>query len=153
MMKGTASILAALLLATGCAAITNTAPITVNNGSTQKKTYAPIINSLSASPTNTTAGQPLTFDCQATDPNGQALSFTWSSTGGVISANAGKSISWTPPASASTYPVQVVVTNQDGLSTSGSLNVIVRADGNVSVGTAATSSATSSATASYSVLP
>lgn len=133
MFKSTLTALVLALGLAGCAALVNTAPIDINKKASDAKTYAPIISSMTASPTNTTTGQPLTFDVRATDPNGQALSYSWSTTSGVISASAGQMVSWVPPSTPATYPVQVVITNLDGKSTSGSLNVIVKADGNVSV--------------------
>ncbi|MNR94121.1 PKD domain protein [compost metagenome] len=132
MMKLWTTLLMVSSLA-GCAVLTNTAPINLNKGAETKAT-APVINSLSASPTNLTTGQPITFDVKASDPNGKSLEYRWNATGGVISANVGQSISWTPPSEPNTYPVQVTVTNSDGLTSSGTLNVIVKADGNVSVG-------------------
>lgn len=133
MFKSTLTALVLALGLAGCAALVNTAPIDLNKKTADAKTYAPIISSMTASPTNTTTGQPLTFDVRATDPNGQAIQYSWSTPNGVISASAGQTVSWTPPTIAGAYPVQVVITNLDGKSTSGTLNVIVKADGNVSV--------------------
>lgn len=135
MIKQIAASLA-ILTFTGCAALGNTAPIDVNKGSKtqQSKLYAPIIASMTSNPTNTTTGQPITFEVKATDPNGQQMQYSWSTPQGALSASAGQLVSWTPPSAEGIYPIQVTITNLEGLSTSGSLNVIVKADGKVAVG-------------------
>ena len=134
-MKKMMSLAVTALALTGCAALVNTGDIDLDKQK-QQKTYAPIISSMTANPTNTTTGEPITFEVKASDPNGQAIQYSWSSSQGVISASAGQLVSWTPPSIEGVYPIQVTITNQDGLSTSGSLNVIVKANGQVSVGAA-----------------
>lgn len=95
----------------------------------------PVLNALSANPTSTlvTSGQPITLQAQASDPDGDTLSYDWSSTGGTLSSTAGQLVYWLPPSTPGTYVVSLAVTDSHGLTTSGSVNVVVDTQGQVTV--------------------
>lgn len=128
-----ACFLAAAMLLTGCgnrqiAALPPVAP-KVRPVEVQG-VHNPLIQSLTANPTNQTApGQPLTFQAVAFDPDQDVMQFNWSATGGVLSATVGQAVSWMPPASPGVYTVTVTIVDGHGGSTVGSLNLITQADG------------------------
>ncbi|MDB5102203.1 MAG: hypothetical protein JWM80_6624 [Cyanobacteria bacterium RYN_339] len=85
----------------------------------------PIIDSFTQNINEVKPGQPVTFTVVAHDPNKAALQFNWSSTGGVMSSNTGRVVSWEPPTDPRTYTVTVVITNANGGVATGSLNMTV----------------------------
>lgn len=118
----------AIALMVGCAANVN-APGGGGGGS--NGIQPPVINALTTNPSSVTVtnGQPLTMQVAASDPNGEALSFNWSATGGTLNSTTGQLIYWVPPSTPGLYSVSVVVTDAHGASTSGSVNVTVNGQG------------------------
>lgn len=97
----------------------------------------PVIQSFTANPGNLVpAGQTITFQVVAYDPNDEVLQYNWSATGGTLSTNTGQVVSWLPPTKAGVYTVSATVANARGGFGMGSLNLTVQADGTTSVGTA-----------------
>jgi hypothetical protein len=70
----------------------------------------PTITSLTPSATEVTRGGSCTISCVASDPDGDALTYSWSATGGSISGN-GSSVTWTAPDAVGTYSVTVTVSD------------------------------------------
>ena len=68
------------------------------------------------------------YTCNASDPNLERLSYSWSQEGGNLGWNWGKTVRWFAPESSGKGVIRVVVTNEDGLSASDSLRVTVRAE-------------------------
>ena len=68
----------------------------------------PTINSLIANAAWTTPSGSLQVTCNATDPDSDALSYQWTTTGGKISGT-GAAVNWTAPQGVGTYNVTVVV--------------------------------------------
>jgi hypothetical protein len=100
-----------------------------------EKNQLPTITSFTSNPTNTTTpGQAITFALDVVDLDGDVLKYTWTATGGTLSTNTGRSVIWTPPASAGVYVVQVSISDQKGGTAEGSQNVTVKADGTATVG-------------------
>lgn len=99
-----------------------------------KGTRNPIIQSFTATPTNVTQGQAITFQVAAHDPDRQPLQLNWSATDGTLSTNAGHVVSWIPPATPGTYTVMVTVSNGRGGFATGAHNLIVQADGSAKIG-------------------
>jgi hypothetical protein len=99
-----------------------------------KGTRNPIIQSFTATPTNVTQGQAITFQALAHDPDGQPLQFNWSTTDGTLSTNTGQVVSWIPPAKPGTYTVMVTVSNGRGGFATGAHNLIVQPDGSAKIG-------------------
>jgi hypothetical protein len=87
----------------------------------------PIISSLAADASWTLPSGSLQVACTASDPDGDALSYEWTATGGNISGT-GEVVSWTAPQEVGIYSITVVV--RDGYrgedTTSLSLSVSTR---------------------------
>jgi hypothetical protein len=85
----------------------------------------PLIDSFTQNIPQVKQGQPVTFTVVAHDPNKRPLQFNWSSTGGTLSTNTGRVVSWDPPEGAGIYTVTVVISNGNGGVAAGSLNLTV----------------------------
>lgn len=137
MRNGLAVLLAGLAIA-GCT-IQNTTYVPSNLGSDTSDTSnsahsTPVILSLTASPTSLSQpGQSISINVDAYDPKGRSLRYTWSATGGTLSATTGSLIAWKAPATPGTYTVNVLVSNDTGGTTAGSLNIRVGSDGSAVV--------------------
>ncbi len=75
---------------------------------------APIISSLAASQPIILPSGNTSISCTATDPDGEALSYSWNAASGTISGS-GNQITWTAPAIAGIYSVMCTVSNTSGL--------------------------------------
>jgi len=94
----------------------------------------PVIQAFTANPSNfVEAGQPITFQVVAHDPGNQPLQYNWAATGGTLSTTTGQLVIWNPPTKAGTYTVQTMISNARGGATSGSQNLIVKADGSINL--------------------
>jgi hypothetical protein len=89
---------AMLFLAPSCTTLTN---------------RPPVITSLEAQPEKVIPLESCQITCNATDPNGDALSYEWTATGGNI-IGTGAVVNWTAPREVGTYNVTVIV--KDGYS-------------------------------------
>ena len=67
----------------------------------------------------------LTIICKASDPNGDTLSYTWSSNAGTITGE-GSLINWTAPSVEGIYSIQVSVDDGRGESVMASVDILVR---------------------------
>lgn len=83
----------------------------------------PAISSIAPNPISISPGEVSTITCTATDVNGDALTYTWYAASGTISGT-GPTIYWTAPASTSTYPISVTVSDGHGGSIQASTNVL-----------------------------
>jgi hypothetical protein len=83
----------------------------------------PIINSLIAEKEVATLTESQ-ITCQATDADGDVLSYQWSADGGTIKGE-GSSINWVAPDTAGNYTVKVTVTDGKGGEATDSTNVAV----------------------------
>ena len=98
---------AVLLLASSC---------TVN--------YRPIITSLEAEPDYWTAPLgSLNVTCNASDPEGDELSYEWLASGGNITGT-GAAVNWTAPEEVGMYDITVVVTDSLGREATGSIALV-----------------------------
>ncbi len=88
----------------------------------------PVIQSIQKSAPYAEPSGVLSLHCLASDPNGDALQYTWSKTGGLLSG-AGSSVSWTAPASEGIYTVSVTVDDGKGLTASESVKILVKSFG------------------------
>jgi hypothetical protein len=84
----------------------------------------PIITSLVADAEWTLLGGTLQLMCTASDPDGDELSYEWSTTGGDISSM-GAIVNWTAPEEVGIYDVIVVVTDGHGSSATDSVSISV----------------------------
>lgn len=142
MRKEFAVLLAGLAIA-GCT-IQNMTNAPLNQGvdgneTGNSATSIPVILSLTASPTTLSQpGQSISINVDAYDPKGRSLSYTWFATGGTLSATSGKLIAWKSPATAGTYTVNLLVSNDTGGTAAGNLNIKVSANGSAVVTTPVT---------------
>ena len=74
----------------------------------------------------TNPGMPVTVLANATDPDGDALQYTWTATGGRLSSTVGQAVTWTPPDQAGGYSVAVTALDGRGGTASGAARVDVR---------------------------
>ncbi len=86
---------------------------------------APVINSLTPAANNLWPGGSTTIACNASDADGDALTYTWTANGGLI-AGSGNTITWNAPNATATYEVHCKVEDGKGGSVTRSVNVTVR---------------------------
>ena len=67
----------------------------------------------------------ITFNCVAMDEAPQSLSYSWSASSGIISGN-GATASWDAPAGEGVIEIEVVVTDEQGQSTTATTEILVR---------------------------
>ncbi|MBU0692039.1 cytochrome c family protein, partial [bacterium] len=82
----------------------------------------PIITAVIAAPDSVGTGEYTTIFVQAYDPNGDEMTYAWTTTGGTVSATTGAFVTWTAPTELGLYQVSVTVTDDDG-SDDGSVTV------------------------------
>ncbi|MFH0887433.1 MAG: hypothetical protein V1843_04620, partial [bacterium] len=78
---------------------------------TIKEGFEPIISSISASPEKVLPGGATSIKVTASDPEGGALTYNWSSAKGSLSSTSGSEISWTAPSDTGVYTVSVNVSD------------------------------------------
>jgi hypothetical protein len=83
----------------------------------------PTINGLVADANWTAPLGSIQVTCNATDPDGDELSYEWSTTGGDISGT-GAVVSWIAPKEVGTYYITAVVTDSHGENVTGSIALI-----------------------------
>lgn len=89
---------------------------------------APVILALDAVPGNSVApGATVVLHAEALAPQGGLLDYHWASTDGLLSADAGRNVSWTAPEQPGNYGVTLLVANAQGDSTTGTIALHVRA--------------------------
>ena len=84
--------------------------------------HAPVITSLTANPTSISVGSFITLTCNASDPDKDPLTYTWSATDGVVSGT-GSQITWIAPTIGGAYTISCTVSNGKGGATRQSVNV------------------------------
>jgi hypothetical protein len=84
----------------------------------------PVIASLAPSSSIVLPSGSCTVTCTASDADGDALTYTWSTTGGAISGT-GSTITWTAPATEGTYNISVSVSDGKGGTDSDSCTITV----------------------------
>lgn len=84
----------------------------------------PVIASLTPGAANVGPGASCTVTCTASDPDGDTITYAWSTTGGTISGT-GNAVTWTAPATEATYTISVTVNDGKGGTATGSCNIEV----------------------------
>ena len=117
--------------------------VTVATGacSSKKANQPPKITTLLADPASVAPGGTSEVTCVASDPDGDALSYAWTCTGGAISGT-GDVATWVAPSTAKTYIVKVGVSDGKGGVDNDSVTITV---GLVSPSPTPTSGATATA--------
>jgi hypothetical protein len=85
----------------------------------------PIIEELSASVSLVRFGDSVAIECVASDPDGDEISYQWSTNGGTISGD-GPSVTWTAPDATGSYTVRVAAGDGHGGEVTSSLVINVR---------------------------
>jgi len=86
--------------------------------------HPPVIETLASDETKALPWTACHIECIASDPDGDELTYEWSSEGGDISGE-GSEVTWTAPGATGTYTVTVVVTDGLGGESSSSLSINV----------------------------
>ena len=82
----------------------------------------PLISSLEAKYMNIDPLWNTEINCVASDPEGDKLSFKWSSTGGNFIGD-GPTVTWAAPKEYGDYPITVIATDSNGNSTKATLTI------------------------------
>ena len=85
--------------------------------------YRPVITSLEAEADWTAPLGSLQVTCNASDPEGDELSYEWSTTGGNITGT-GPEVIWTAPEEVGMYDITVVVSDSQGREATESITLI-----------------------------
>jgi len=72
---------------------------------------APEIKTFTISSTTVEAKTKVTLVCEASDPDGEGVSYRWEASDGALSTNAGGTVDWTAPATAKTVTITVFVSD------------------------------------------
>ncbi len=107
----------------GSAVATLSTPVTVS----VPLGAAPVIDSFAASASSTLLGGTITFAAAAHDVDSPTLTWTWTTSGGSLTAGQ-DGATWTAPSRGGAYSVTVTVTDPLGLTASSSLTVNVSSD-------------------------
>jgi len=89
-----------------------------------KANQSPTITSLEADPISLNPGEGSSITCIASDPDGDALSYAWTCTGGAVSG-AGAQVTWVAPSVVKNYSVGVTVSDGKGGTANRSVSVAV----------------------------
>ncbi len=116
-----------------------TITVTVDDGkgaSTQRNlditisaNQSPRISSLSANPSGVLYGGSTTVTCIASDPDGDAVRYSWEASGGSITG-VGDKVTWIAPSKGGSYNISVIVSDNKGGETTGNVMVTVSTTSN-----------------------
>ena len=90
---------------------------------------APQISSLSANPSGVLYGGSTTVTCIASDPDGDAIRYSWEASGGSITG-VGDKVTWIAPSKGGSYNISVIVSDGKGGETTGNVMVTVSTTSN-----------------------
>ncbi len=118
---------------------TYTITVTVDDGkgaSTQRNlditisaNQSPRISSLSANPSGVLYGGSTTVTCIASDPDGDAVRYSWEASGGSITG-VGDKVTWIAPSKGGSYTISVIISDGKGGETIGNVMVTVSTTSN-----------------------
>ena len=91
---------------------------------------SPVITDLTANPSSVELGGISTITCDATDADGDNLTYSWSATSGSISGS-GSTVTYTAPSTGGIYTITCTVLDGNGGEDSGTVNVTVGGTGTV----------------------
>ena len=99
----------------------------------KKENQQPSIKSKTASPQTIKTGETTQLTCVATDPDGDQLTYLWSSTKGTFpNGIIGESVSWVAPEEPENYTISITVNDGKNI-TQGTVNITVDANPQLSV--------------------
>ncbi len=90
---------------------------------------APRLDSFAASSTQVLPGGSITLSATAHDPNGDALSFAWTGSGGTFSSPSAPGTTWIAPGTEGVQMLRLQVTDSKGTSVSASVEILVQRPG------------------------
>jgi hypothetical protein len=98
--------------------------VSLNCDQTPAANNAPTITALTL-PDSVEAGTDASFSCTASDPDGEPLSYTWTSSLGTLLSTTARTVSWTAPDQSGASLITVVVRDSSGASdtTSGTVTI------------------------------
>jgi uncharacterized protein (DUF2141 family) len=114
--------------------------ISLTVGCNDNKTTNPPVNHppnqpvVMVSPGSVAAGGTATITVQCTDPDGDALTFSYQANGGSV-IGSGAMATWTAPAAAGTYQVSVIASDGKATSLAGTGSLTVTGGGSTTTGT------------------
>jgi hypothetical protein len=86
---------------------------------------APEIENISSSSNGINEGEVVVIECEASDENGDDLEYDWNAAEGIISGE-GSTIEWQAPDAEGIYTIEVIVSDDKGLSTVGVISILVK---------------------------
>jgi len=86
---------------------------------------APIIHKVSADRDTVFVGDTVTVTVDATDPDEDELTFSWSATGGIFISRQSQQVKWIAPKREDTFELQVIVRDENGGEAGESVNINV----------------------------
>lgn len=91
----------------------------------------PVISSITSENLWQPAGSQVVFTCAVTDDEDaiNALQFEWTVTGGTVVSQNGATLTWQAPATEGIYQITCEVTDQDNLTATKAISVLVKKDG------------------------
>ena len=99
----------------------------------KKENQQPIIQSNTASPQSIKTGETTQLTCVATDPDGDQLTFSWSSSKGTFpNGTIGESVPWVAPEEPGNYMISIIVNDGQNIA-EGAVNITVEENPQLSV--------------------
>lgn len=97
-----------------------------------KKNEPPEIQEITVTPADSVKpGEKAHLKVDADDPDGDKLDFTWSASGGTLSATTGEEVDWTAPQDTGTYTITVEAEDKEGETDKATKNIKVYGGGGV----------------------
>lgn len=93
------------------------------------KNNAPTVATVTPASPSIATGATTTITATTSDPNSDALTYSWSAPSGGSITGSGSTITYTAPGSTGTYPVNVTVDDGKGATATGTTNISVTAGG------------------------
>ncbi len=82
-----------------------------NPSAPSQENRAPVLSSITMSPSSANTGETCTLSAVATDQDGDNLTYTWSGDNGTFATTTGSSVQWTAPSTAGSYSVSCTVSD------------------------------------------
>jgi len=99
----------------------------------EEENQQPVIQSTTASPETIKTGETTQLSCVATDPDGDQLIYSWSSSKGTFpNGTTGSSVTWEAPDESGTNTISIIVSDGQNIS-EGSVNVTIETNPQLSV--------------------
>lgn len=124
MKLGIVLILIAVTIASGCAVIVGPTPPPETGANHPPEISSLIAERVQVLPSRSASPSIIEVRCIASDPDGDTISYEWSTTGGKF-AGSGETVSWVAPENLGNYQIKVTVKDGRGGSSVASLTISV----------------------------